>query len=342
MPAGKISLGATLVVMAAGGLASAQSLDFGIEDEPTYQQFRDAVAKAEFVRLDYALDAKPRVAAATAGLLAFATNNPHVTAPELAAFMVAYDTALAGFAEGDPGLQRNSNFMAAIRAHLRVDTGMDGFDERVGAQVFDLLGVVVPEPDGFEAMQKRMSQYDYARVRAFQDAAEWANVLAMGFGGRTLDGGVNPAIAEVLQAYLEDTGFEPVPDGEDDDRFAGVQAALAMMPADYDAYAAELAQVDSLPLEDTVLYQRVAMCMDNVRVLNEGLVEEIDASMDDPPTIFDAAINMTMPDVVDDVVAEYEDDRLEISPERGADQLEHADPASIPAAGGGRLRDGGA
>lgn len=316
MPVRKLAIQAAMLVLAAGTTANAQSLDFDVEDEASYQAFRDAVAKTEYVRLDYSLNAKPRVAAVTAGLLAFATNNPHATPSELATFVMAYDEALKGFAEGDPELQRNSNFMAAVRATMTVDTGMDGFDERVGAQVFELLDVVVPEPDGFESMQARMSQYDYARVRAFQDSAEWTNILAMGFAGRSLDGDVKPAIAQVFSAYLNDEGFEPVPDGEDDERFAGVDMALAMMPAGYDEYAAELAQVDQLPLEDTMLYQRIAGCIDNVRVLNEGLVEEIDIRMDDPPTIFDAAINMTMPDVVDDVVEEYEDDRLEISPER--------------------------
>ena len=311
------ALSAGILFLIAGSAANAQNLDFGITDEASYQAFRGAVAKAEHVRLDYTLQARPRVVAVAAGTLVYATANPHADAAQLAAFVMQYDDELAGFTEGDPDLARNSNFLAALRRHANVVVaGQDGFDPRVGGAVLDLLDVRIPEPDGFASMQGRMVDYDYARVHAFDDAPEWANVLVLGLSGRDLEGNANADIATVLQAYLEDQGFEPVPDGVDDERFEGVEAGLAMMPATYDEYAAELEQVDQLALEDTALYQRIAACMENVRSENEALVAEIDVRMDTAPTVIEAAENMTVPEIVDEVVAEYRDDRLAVSADR--------------------------
>ncbi len=295
-------------------------LDFGITDEASYQAFRDAVCKTEYVRVEYSVAPVPRVVGVVSATVAFASLNPHATETELGVFAAEYDALLANFAVGDPDLTRNLNFLAALRTHARFDGGLGGVDPRVGDVVFDVLNIQVPEPTGFDELAERTVDYDYARVRPFRHTPEWANVLMLAFGGRDLAGATNPALPGATQAYLESVGFEPDPADPNSSLFGSVTTALSGLPADFDGYAALVGPAsgatDQAGVAATQLGVNVQACLGALTTTNETRVLELADLIALSESVFESACDGEDPDAVADANAELLADLLSVAQER--------------------------
>jgi hypothetical protein len=196
--------------------AGTPCLDFGVVDEPTYQSLLQAIEKTEYTRYDYSQAPKPRVVGAVAGLLAFATKNPLADDVQLAAFVSTLDAELENFfLDGaltpvDPDLDRGANFLAAARfsTPLVGDPELVGTDTNVGEEMLELLAIEIPEPDRYVDYQRRMVEFDRARIRQFENSDEWASLLVIGFSGQDLLGMPNEHLAGALEAYLIGQGYD--------------------------------------------------------------------------------------------------------------------------------------
>lgn len=299
---------AVLAGIATSAMAMTPSLDFGVEDQATYDAFRDAIAASEYVRYDYVYDRKPRVVGVAAGLVVFATRNPLATEAQLQAFVDAYDAALAAHAPGDPDLLRSSSLMTAIRFSTPIDgtPELAGMDTDVGAETLELLGLGVPPPQNYDSMRQRMVRFDRARVKGFANSTEWSTVLVVGFSGRDLAGEENAWLADALQGYLESEGYEPAPDGIDDARFAPVDAGLASsLPADFAAYSALLADPmgagspwASVSDESTGAFRQISL-------RTQDRLDDIADELSDEPTLVEGVANATDPQIMDALVEQY-------------------------------------
>lgn len=307
---------ATLIpTLALASLASAAppSLDFDVEDDASYLTFREAITAAEYVRYDYVRNQRPRVVAATAALVAFATRNPLADETQLAAFIERYDQALALAAPGDPDLERSSNLIAAARFTRVADPLLAGTTTDIGADVLELLDLTVPPPEGFESMRQRMVAYDRARTRALANAKEWATVLVIGFSGQDAAGRENVSLAPVLRAYLESQGLEPIPDGIDDGRFVPIDAALAAaFPPDHAAFAAAVAA----PIEINPLWSSVTTAFTSVATATDARLAELSDAMLTEPDLVLGAANAADPGVAAQIMNDYESRIDEVADER--------------------------
>lgn len=299
---------AGLAVSAPASVASDLALDFGISDQASYEAFRDAVTASEYVRYDYIYDRRPRVVGTATALMAYATRNPLATEAQLAAFRDAYDAALASYAPGDADLLRPANLLPAIRfTDLRgTEEIFEGTDTAVGEDILRALGIAVPEARNFETMRTRMVEYDQAITRGIANSAEWSTVLVLGLAGRDLEGQSNPHLAGVFKDYLVSQGYEPEPDGIDDERFEPVELGLALaFPADYASFESALAQ----PVESSDLWFGVNEAgLEVITAENLERVGEIQDAMD-PNTgtessLIESVANANDPAYVDQLAAE--------------------------------------
>ena len=155
-------------------------------------------------------------------------------------------------------------------------------------------------------MRTRMVEYDQAVTRGIANSAEWSTVLVLGLGGRDFDGRTNPNLAVVFKDYLVAQGFEPEPDGVDDDRFAPVDLGLALaFPADYASFEAALAQ----PVESSDLWFGVNEAgLEVITAENMERVAEIQDAMDPDTgtesTLIESVENANDPAYVDQLAAE--------------------------------------
>ena len=84
-----------------------------------YARLIDAMRAAEYVRSDVIVadNPRPRVYATLAAVMAYAERNPLASDDQINAFLMAFDSALAGYAPGDPDLNRGQLLRcAAVRA----------------------------------------------------------------------------------------------------------------------------------------------------------------------------------------------------------------------------------
>lgn len=295
---------AALVALAGLAHAAPPVLDFNVEDDPSYHAFRDAIKASEYVRYDYVTDRRPRVVGTAAALLVYATRNPLATEAQLGAFVAAFDAALAGYSDGDPDLRRSSELLPALRFSGPFDSvpELAGTDTTVGEEVMELLGLSVPPPDNFESMQRRMVKFDQARVRGLANSKEWSTVLVIGFSGQDLSGAAHPHLASVFRAYIESQGFEPVPDGVDDDRFADVDAALvASLPADYASYTTLLSQ----SVATSTAWAAISSASADVADATSDRLAELAAELDNEPSLVEGVANANDPDTMTQLLAEY-------------------------------------
>jgi len=300
-----IAITATISALATSAGATPPVLDFQVEDDASYLRFRDAIAAAEHARYDFVNQPRPRVLGAATALAVFATENPLADAAQLTSFVNAFNSALGAFAPGDPDLLRSSNLMAAIgfSTPLIGVPELAGTNSNIGETVLELLNLSVPPPDNFESMQDRMVQFDLARARSLTESTEWASVLVIGFSGRDLNGQPNSELTGVLQTYLESEGLEPVPDGVDDDRFMHVDTALAQLPGDFAAYTAALAQ----PVETSPLWTTVNSAFGTIANESAERFGELQATMNDEPTLLEGIAATSDPQFMDDLIADYRD-----------------------------------
>lgn len=304
-----------LVTIAGSAWGIEPVLDFGVEDQSSYEAFCNAIRASEYVRYDYVINQNPRVVGAATALVVFASRNPLADTDQLTAFVSTYDGMLATFAPGDTDLNRSSNLLTALRFVSPSSSGdLLGTDTRVGKDVIELLDVDVPEPDNYDSMKRRMVRFDRARIRSFSNASAWMQMLVIGFSGQDLNGAPNEHLAGVLKAYLESQGFEPMPDGSPDDaRFNQINQALSdSLPADYATYEALLSQ----PIETSPLWSSIRGAFDDVAGQTEGRIGDFHHAMMDEPTLIEGLANANDPDIMDQLLDRYRDQISQVAQPR--------------------------
>ena len=212
----KKMLGAAVLLgplMAMGQGAHAQSLapvtDFEVVDDASYALFKDALRRAQLVRQQYKLDPRPIDAAVLAGIIVAATDlpdeEPFSTEIEDRYLLAALDyrNAMEAMFPDDAELLRPSNFLAAARfATPNPNGNAGGLGADFGARVLDLLGLEINDVDGYAALQRRMSDFERARVNTLATSPDFDGVLMMGFAGRDLNGNYNASITRAFERYL--------------------------------------------------------------------------------------------------------------------------------------------
>ncbi|MEQ9207239.1 MAG: Ig-like domain-containing protein [Phycisphaerales bacterium] len=298
-------ISAISMMLAAGtSYAAPVNTDFQVHDEASYQAFAQAVRTSQYVRYDYALDQNPRVVVAVAGLIAYASQNPMADSSQLTTFVNAFDQSLSGFAPGDPDLQRSTNLVPAMRysSPLSTTPGLEGTDTRVGKRIEQLLGLEVPDIESYDTLLDRVSAYERARVADFANREEWLNILMAGFGGFDLDGNTNTHITSVLQSYLESQGYEPNPDGIDDERFDSIEMTLdAALPADYVAYTQLLDQ----PIESSTAWADLNNSFADIALETQERIDELNNVLSMEESIYQDILDADDPTEMDRLVEEY-------------------------------------
>ncbi len=267
-----VRLALPLTVLA--GQASA--IDLGIENDAEYAALISAMRAAEYVRSDFIISEtqKPRVYAVLAGVMAYSERNPNATDEQIQAFLFGFDAACRDFSLGDPDLNQRANLYAALRFALVEDAALDGTDTRVGLRALELLGVTVPNPDGYLAIQSRMVEFEISLGRPLDYRNEVYDLLLGGFFGQDPAGVERPGLPAVLNSYFESEGFDPELGGTRAD-LQEIDAGLALLPANFDAYT----QAISMGAAYDTLRDMVNTQLDSVRdqiTMIVGVDENVD------------------------------------------------------------------
>jgi Bacterial Ig domain len=255
----------------------ADAIDIGIENDAEYAQLVSAMRATEYVRTDVIVadNPKPRVYATLAGVMAYAERNPNATDAQLAAFVQAFDAACQAFTPGAPDLNNPARFYATLRFLTIDDPIFTGTDTKVGEQALKLLGITIPDPDGYESIQRRMVRYEFALARSLDYRPELFDLLVTGFFGQDPAGNDRPGLPAILDAYFEAEGFDPELGGVRDDR-PKVNAGLAVLPTDFAGYELAIAEgPENMALRDVVTAQ-----LDTVRAQITSIVG-VDSTIDD-------------------------------------------------------------
>ena len=294
----------------------ASAVDLGIENDAEYARLIEAMRAAEYVRSDFivSLNPKPRAYAVLAGTMAFAERNPNASDAQLEAFVQSFDAACQLVSPGDPDLFEPAALYSALRFALVSDSALDGTDTVIGKRALELMGITIPDPDGFESIQRRMVRFEVALARPLDYRSEIFDLLVSGFFGQDPSGVERDALPGILDAYFEGEGFDPELGGTRPD-MTRVDAGLAMLPADFAAY--ELAI--SMGPENQALRDAVALQLDSVRANIDAIVGTDsmidDGSLDDALATapgLEASVELAMDDpayiqqVLDDLRANLE------------------------------------
>lgn len=300
-------------LIAAGALAGkcrAQSMDLGIVDEATYSEAIGAIGSSEFVLYDYRRSPRPRIAGVVACLMEFATRNPLADQSQLLLYAQTLSASWQAGAPGDSELRRSANFLPVLRfSRVSGVSELEGFDTAVGKAASMLLGVDVPGPVDFTSLKSRMVRYDMTRGRAFANAPQLSHLLVLGLLGHDLDGVDNPGLAGALHSYLESEGYEPVPDGVDDERFAAVYAGLAQLPADYAAFVAAI----TVPVgqEAPPIWNGIAAQFDVINLAMDAQLVDLQDANKNGPNLLEGVAMGSDPQILDQLSQELHD-RLDI------------------------------
>lgn len=257
-------------VFVLGGVSlPASAIDLDVQDDADYARLVDAMRAAEYVRSDVivAVNPRPRVYATLAATMAFAERNPEASGEQVEAFMLAIDAALADYAIGDQDLNEKANFYAALRFAGVDEPLLAGTDTRVGMRALSLLGIVVPDPDGFESIQRRMVRYELALARPLDYRNEVFDLLVTGFYGVDPAGNARDGLPGLLNVYFAAEGFDPAL-GEVRADLVRVNAGLAILPADYAGYQLAI----SMSPENEALRDAVTAQLDTVRAQIDAIV----------------------------------------------------------------------
>ncbi len=266
-----------VVVVLGIGASTTHAVDLDIQDDEDYARLVDAMRAAEYVRSDVivAQNPKPRVYATLAGTMAFIEQNPLADDVQINAFISALDLALSSYAIGDPDLNGKANLYAALRFVILNDPALDGTDSKVGERALALMGIVIPDPDGFESIQRRMVRYELALARPLDYRNDVFDLLVTGFFGVDLDGIERPGLPAALNAYFVSQGFDPAL-GMVRPEMTQVNAGLAILPADYTGYQLAISEGDAnMTLRNTITAQ-----LDTVRTQIDSIVG-MDSMIDD-------------------------------------------------------------
>jgi hypothetical protein len=212
-------------------LESADAVDIPVDTEAEYAVLLDAIRATEYTRQGYLEgQANPRMVASVAGLWAFAERNPLATPEQLAAFVVAYDGALAQIVPGDERLTSAGSVLTALNAaRVASDGVLDGTDTRVGRRAMELVGVSLPGLESFDQSQLRMARFDLGSVQRWINRSETADALTGVLAGVDPTGNRVDGLAAVAAAYLESLGYTPML-GTVDPAQIEVNAGLAGLP----------------------------------------------------------------------------------------------------------------
>ena len=283
----------------AAGKASA--IDLGIENDAQYTTLVSAMRAAEYIRSDIIISEtpKPRVYATLAGVMAFAERNPNATDEQIESFLYAFDAACQSFAQGDPNLSDRANLYAAIRFAFIDDAMFDGTDTQIGMRALELIGVTIPNPDGYLTIQSRMVEFEISLGRPLDYRNEIYDLLVSGFFGQDPSGVERLGLPSILDAYFESEGFNPELGGTRAD-LPQIDAGLALLPTNYLAYeqamsmgAANMALRDMVTIQLDSVRDRITMIvgvdeniddgtLDDALANDPGLVESLNLSINDP------------------------------------------------------------
>ncbi|MGV6815097.1 MAG: GC-type dockerin domain-anchored protein [Phycisphaerales bacterium] len=231
-------------VLGWSGTANAAPVDFQITDDADYTRLVDSIRATEYFREDYIVqDRNRRVVATIAALSAYAQINPHATATQLIDFANEYDAQIQADYPGDPDLHRSANMMTAVRFTIVDLPSLAGTDTEVGPLAAQYLDIVVPGPDNFEATRKRMVRFGQGLAMRYTHHTGLSEMLVSGFFGLTQDSVPVDGLSDALNQYLSAQGYTPsFGQPLNDPRFDGVNAGLALLPADYAGYSMALNQ----------------------------------------------------------------------------------------------------
>jgi hypothetical protein len=251
------------------GAMPALAIDLDIQDDDDYARLVDAMRAAEYVRSDIivAHNPKPRVYATLAATMAYAEQNPLASDEQLEVFMSSFNTAASAYAAGDPDLDNKANFYAALRFVIIDEPMLAGTETAVGERALELMGIVIPEPDGFESIQRRMVRYEIALARPLDYRNEIFDMLVTAFYGVDLNGNERSGLPGALNAYFAAQGFDPAL-GMVRQEMTQVNAGLAILPSDFAGY--ELAISDGQ--ENMALRDAVTAQLDTVRTQIDSIV----------------------------------------------------------------------
>ncbi|MFG0315533.1 MAG: hypothetical protein ACF8LL_15265, partial [Phycisphaerales bacterium] len=174
--------------------------------------------------------------------------------------------------------------------------------------------IVIPDPDGFESIQRRMVRYELALARPLDYRNEVFDLLVTAFYGVDLNGTERGSLPGLLNSYFAGEGFDPALGGVRAD-MATVNAGLAILPADYAGYQLAISEGD----ENMALRDAVTAQLDTVRAQIDSIVGSdpmvddgsLDHALANAPGIAQS-VDLTMNDpayvqqVLDDLRAELE------------------------------------
>jgi Bacterial Ig domain len=289
-----------LPISLAAGQVSA--VDLGIENDAEYTQLVNAMRAAEYVRSDIivAETPKPRVYAVLAAVMAFAEQNPNSTDEQIEAFLYAFDAACQAFTENDPDLNDRANLYAALRFAIVEDAILSGTNTQIGQRALEMIGVTIPNPDGYLAIQSRMVEFEISLGRSLDYRNEVYDLLVHGFYGQDTGGVERPGLPSILNDYFESEGFDPELGGIRAD-LPQIDSGLASLPSNYLEYeqairmgAANQSLRDMVNTQLDSVRDRITMIVGVDENIDDGLLD--DAIRNDPGLIesLDSTINDPM------------------------------------------------
>lgn len=287
-----------------GPQAMAAPIDLNIQDDADYTRFVDAIRATEYFREDYIVENRnPRVVATVAALSAYAQLNPIATQAQLTQFANGFDAAIQSEYAGDPDLRRAANFMSALRFIVIDEPGLEGTNTHVGQLAAQMLNVVVPAPDNFDATQRRMVRFGQGLAMRYTHNRRFADLLVHGFFGIAQDGTERPDLALILNQYLTAQGYQPnLGSTNADPRFTDVNAGLQSLPVDFASYTSTLNQ----PLAVNALVNMVDVQAEAVQLEIDSRIATLDDAIAAEPTMYDGFAMGQDQAVLDQIAADLQ------------------------------------
>jgi len=299
-----------------GTASAAEPIDFQIDNDADYGRFVDAIRASEYVREDYIVqDRNPRIVASVAALSAYAQINPLASSSQLIEFINAFDAEIQAQYAGDPDLRRSANFMTAVRFIVVDEPGLVGTDTHVGKLAANFLDVVVPAPDNFEATRQRMVRFGQGLAMRYTHHTGFAELLVSGFYGISQEGDEIPGLSEALGQYLSANGYTPgLGQVDNDARFDGVNAGIAILPTDF----ADYTMVMSQSLATNTLIFMVDAQTELVQLEIDSRVATIDDAILVEPSLEDSVALGQDQAVIDQYIADLQAQLQETSEARSS------------------------
>ncbi|MBX2802271.1 MAG: hypothetical protein KTR31_31615 [Myxococcales bacterium] len=207
-----------------------------VTDEGSYQSLVDARVSAEIVRVELRAADRPRLAAAAALLVAYATENPLASSAQLTTFASELDAALSTWASGDPELTQPHHLVPALRhaAATLSHPALAGTRTDVGERATEWLGMNIRQ----RPSDDRAVAFDRAHLVAFDRHQPFAHLVTQAMLDRSPDACVRPGLAAALQSWATTQQLELRP-ADLQASYPGVAAAKAALPQSVQAFFAQ-------------------------------------------------------------------------------------------------------